>query len=145
MWLLINLLANNEVACDYIQAGIFLTPSWHKAIVCSAPQETDTTWILGKREQKHIETHTCRCTTLTSQMAHLSMLMVSTLSGMAFPSSSISPWPSLTIARSCLLQLYDRLKHQQPMFCLFLMPLAITIHHFIQLHQNYKSLICEWV
>lgn len=79
------------------------------------------------------------------RLAHLSMLMVSTLSGMAFPSSSISPWPSLPVWQDhvCFNFTIGSNTNSQCLIIPFPMPLVISIHHFIRLHQYHKPFICE--
>lgn len=98
----------------------------------------------GNKRSKCIESHTWLRTALAGQIGspqHAHGLHPE-WHGLSFLFNIPMAKPA-SIARSCSLQLYDRLKHQQRMFNPFPMPLVISIHHFIRLHQYHKSFICE--
>lgn len=77
-------------ACSLLLPG---TRQWYVQL-----HRTQTPHEYWKREIKNVLNLSPGCALHWQvRLAHLSMLMVSTLSGMAFPSSSISPWPSLPV------------------------------------------------
>jgi len=72
---------------DYEALVPLLTPSWHTAIVCSAPQDTETTWMLAVRDQN---THWMPCPCYQESLLPVTQL-TSTYSW--FPPGEA--WPSL--------------------------------------------------